>query len=77
MPHLWEPWEYPENSWPGRPVNNCREEEINTSPPEAGGNQEVFDFTPSPLIQKEPESKLRQDGSSGARVYHLLGLLIC
>ena len=42
-------------------MNDCREEEINTSLLEAGGNQEVFDFTPSPFSVKEPY--LGQDGS--------------
>ena len=42
---------YPEN-WPGQAVNNCREEKINASPPEADGNQEVFDFTPASLSIK-------------------------
>ena len=32
-------------------MNDCREE-INTSPLEADGNQEVFDFTPSPFSIK-------------------------
>ena len=30
-------------------MNDCREEEINTFPLEADGNQEVFDFTLSPF----------------------------
>ena len=33
-------------------MNDCREEEINTCLPEADGNQEVFDFTPSPFSIK-------------------------
>ena len=33
-------------------MNDCREEEINTSPLEADGNQEVFDFTSSPFSVK-------------------------
>ena len=31
-------------------MNDCREKEINTFPPEADGNQEVFGFTP-PLLE--------------------------
>ena len=27
-------------------MNDCRQEEINTSHPEADGKQEMFDFTP-------------------------------
>ena len=46
-------------------MNDCREEEINTTLLEAGGNQEVFDFTPSPFSVKEPY--LRQDGSWNVR----------
>ena len=42
-------------------MNVYREEEINTSLPEADGNQEVFDFAPSPFRVKEPN--LRQTGS--------------
>ena len=30
-------------------MNDYSEEEINIFPPEADGNQEVFDFTPSPF----------------------------
>ena len=33
-------------------MKDCREEEINISPPEADGNEEVFDFTPSPFSCK-------------------------
>ena len=33
-------------------MNDYREEEINASPLEADGNQEVFDFNPSPLSIK-------------------------
>ena len=39
-------------SWPGRPVNDPEEDEINTSPLEADGNQEVFDFILSPVSRK-------------------------
>ena len=46
-------------------MKDCREEEINTFPLEADGNQEVFDFTLSPFRIKESEFKLRQDGSLG------------
>ena len=42
-----------EISWPGPPVNDCRREEINTSPLEADQNQEMFDFTSSPFNIKE------------------------
>ena len=42
-------------------MNDDREGEMNTSLLEADGNQEVFDFTPSPFCVKEPN--LRQDGS--------------
>ena len=34
-------------------MNDCRKEEINISLLEADGNQEMFDFTPSPLSIKE------------------------
>ena len=34
-------------------MNDCREEEINTSPLESDRNQEMFDFTPSPFSVKE------------------------
>ena len=34
-------------------MNDCREEEINTSLPEADGKQEMFDFTRSPFSIKE------------------------
>ena len=46
-------------------MSDCREEEINISPLEANGNQEVFDFSPSPFGIKEPEFRLRQDGFWG------------
>ena len=36
-------------------MNACRAEEINTSPPGADGNQEMFGFTPSPFSKKERE----------------------
>ena len=45
-------------------MSDCREEEINISPLEVNGNQEVFDFSPSPFGIKEPEFRLRQDGSN-------------
>ena len=58
MAHLWEScppgherkakiplFSFQETSWSGPPVNDCREEEINTSPLEANPNQEMFDFT--------------------------------
>ena len=45
-------------------MSNCREEEINPSPLEANGNQEVFDFSPSPFGVKEPEFRHRKDGSN-------------
>ena len=41
-------------------MSDCREEEINPSPLEANGNQEVFDFSPSPFGVKEPEFRLHQ-----------------
>ena len=41
-----------ETSWPGPFVSDCREKEVNTPPLEADGNQEVFDFTPSPFSIK-------------------------
>ena len=34
-------------------MNDYRKEEINSSPLEADGNQETFDFTPSPFSIKE------------------------
>ena len=33
-------------------LNNCREEDMNTSPQEADGDREVFDLTPSPFSTK-------------------------
>ena len=56
-------------------MNVYREEEINTSLLEADGNQEVFDFAPSPFSVKEPN--LRQNGSleCEATVFLCVGFL--
>ena len=88
MAHLWEPC-LPGNehwakiplfssqgiSWAGPPVNDCREEEINTSLPEADGKQEMFDFTRSPFSIKEDWILTQARWFFGTRVHHLLGLL--
>ena len=64
-----------ETSWPGLPVNDCRKEEINTSPPEADWNQERFDFTPSPFSIKEAWILTQARWLFGTQVHHLLSLL--
>ena len=64
-----------ETSWPGSPVNDCREEEINTSPPEADGSQDVFDFTPSPFSIKGVWILTQARWFFGPWVHRLLSLL--
>ena len=64
--HFWEPYlpgnelklrffclahrKYPDQD---HPVNDCRKEEINANPLEADRNQDMSDFTLSPLSTKE------------------------
>lgn len=38
-------------------MNDCREEEIKTTPLEADGNQELSDFTPSPVSGRKALDK--------------------
>ena len=42
-------------SWWGLPVNDCRKEEINASPPKADQGPEMSYFTPSPFSMQEAE----------------------
>ena len=64
-----------EISWPEPPVNDCRKEEINTSPLEADKNQEMFDFIPSLISIKEAWILTQARWFFGTLVHHLLSLL--
>ena len=88
MAHLWEPcllgkerkakiplFSSQETSWPGPPVNDCRQGEINTFPPEADQNQGILGFTPSPFSIKEVWILSQPKWFFGTQVHHLLGLL--
>ena len=57
------------------PMNDYRKEEINSSPLEADGNQETFDFTPSPFSIKEAGTLTQARWFFGTQFHHLLGLL--
>ena len=61
--------------WPYLPVNGCRKEEINTSPPESDQKQEMFDFTLFPFNIKEAWILIQGRWFFGTLVHHLLGLL--
>ena len=56
-------------------MNDYREEEINTSPLEADGNQEVLDCTPSPSGTKRAWILTQVRWFFGAQVHHPLGWL--
>ena len=64
-----------ETSWPGPPVNDCKKEEMNTSPPEAERHQKMFDFTPSPFGVKEAWTLTWGRWVFGTLAHHPLGLL--
>ena len=53
-------------------MNDCREKQTNTSPPEADHNQEMFDFTSSFSVKEA--STLTQAKWFFGGVSHLLGL---
>ena len=55
-------------------MNDFREEEINASPLEADGNQEVLDFTTSPFTIKGACILTQAREFFGARAYHFLHL---
>lgn len=54
-------------------MNDCREKETNTSPPEVDKDQEMFDFT-SLFSIKEASNLTQAKWFFGAGVCHLLGL---
>ena len=65
-----------ETSWPGPFVSDCREEEINTPWLKADGNQEVFDFTPSPFSIKGAWILIQARWFLGVWVNCFLSLLV-
>ena len=55
-------------------MNSCREEEIDTSSPEADQNQEMFDLNPSTFSMKEAWLLTQARQLFGTQVHHLLSL---